>query len=215
MESLRIQQGRLRGQKIKPPPPVSGNSHLTLNLVKEAIFQVLESRLGPDLETYVFFDLCAGSGQMGFEAFSRGFAGVHLAEIDPGRLGHLISEAKRGQFDVQIHRRDFRRMAPLVFRHPRSVIFLDPPYSFWQGGESEAVDRLVYNLAHPSEESLAELQRHREAGEAFGLWFVVHGPGEYTPTVPFAPGSSSLYIAEMERRDYRKQRICLLKFALS
>lgn len=215
MESLRIQTGRLRGQKIKPPPPVSGNSHLTLNLVKEAIFQVLDGRLGPDLETYAFFDLCAGSGQMGFEAFSRGFAGVHLAEVDSRRLAHLIAEAKRGEFDVQIHRRDFRRMAPLVFRYPRSVVFLDPPYSFWKGGESDAVDRLVHNLAYPSEESQALLAGHKAAGEAFDLWFVVHGPGEYTPSVPSEPGSSPLYIVEHERRDYRKQRISILHFALS
>ncbi len=142
---------------------MSGNSHLTLNLVKEAIFQVLEGRLGPELENYAFFDLCAGSGQMAFEAFSRGFAAVHLAEVDGGRLAHLISEAKRGEFDVRIHRRDFRRMAPLIFRHPRSVVFLDPPYSFWKGngGESDAVDRLVHNLANPSEESRALLDEYR------------------------------------------------------
>ncbi|MCR9144335.1 MAG: RsmD family RNA methyltransferase [bacterium] len=215
MESLRIQKGRLRGRKIKPPPPVSGNSHLTLNLVKEAIFQVIEGRLGPDLEQYAFFDLCAGSGQMAFEAFSRGFSAVHLAEVDARRLSHLISEAKRGEFEVQIHRRDFRRMAPLVFRHPKSIVFLDPPYSFWKGGESDAVDRLVHNLAHPSDESRALLDGYRKAGQAFDLWFIVHGPGEYTPPVPSEPGSSALYIAEHERRDYRKQRISILHFALS
>ncbi len=198
---------------------MSGNSHLTLNLVKEAIFQVLEGRLGPELENYAFFDLCAGSGQMAFEAFSRGFAAVHLAEVDGGRLAHLISEAKRGEFDVRIHRRDFRRMAPLIFRHPRSVVFLDPPYSFWKGngGESDAVDRLVHNLANPSEESRALLDEYRARGESFDLWFIVHGPGEYNPPASAAttPGESPLYIAEHERRDYRKQRISILHFALS
>jgi 16S rRNA G966 N2-methylase RsmD len=215
LESLRIQKGRLSGRKIKPPPPVAGNSHLTLNLVKEAIFQVLEGRLGANLTRYAFFDLCAGSGQMAFEAFSRGYSAVHLAEVDSRRLSHLISEAQRGEFDVRIHRRDFRRMAPLVFRHPRSVVFLDPPYSFWKGGESEAVDRLVHNLAHPAEESRALLAEYRAAGEDFDLWFVVHGPGEYTPPAPTTAGESPLYIAEHERRDYRKQRISILHFALS
>jgi 16S rRNA G966 N2-methylase RsmD len=215
MDALRIQKGRFQGRKIKPPPAVSGNSHLTLGLVKEAIFQVLEGQLGAGLDQYAFFDLCAGSGQMAFEALSRGFAPVHLAEIDPRRLRHLIDEARRGSFDVQIHRRDFRRMAPLVLRHARSVIFLDPPYSFWQGGDSEAVDRLVHNLAFPAADSLAELADRRAQGVAFDLWFLVHGPGEYTPPVPRAPGESPLYIAELERRDYRRQRITVLRFALS
>lgn len=214
-DSLRIQKGRLRGHKIKPPPPVHGNSHLTLNLVKEAIFQVLEGQLGEDIQRYAFFDLCAGSGQMAFEAFSRGFADVHLAEVDSRRLSHLIAEAKRGELGVQVHRRDFRRMAPLVFQYPRSVIFLDPPYSFWDGGNSSAVDRLLHNLAHPSEESRARLDAFVEAGEEIDLRFIVHGPGVYTPKIPDAPGSSRLYISEHERRDYRKQRIIVLRLALS
>lgn len=214
-DSLRIQKGRLRGHKIKPPPAVNGNSHLTLNLVKEAIFQVLDGQLGDDIERYAFFDLCAGSGQMAFEAFSRGFNSVHLAEVDSRRLSHLISEAKRGKLDVQVHRRDFRRMASVIFQHPRSVVFLDPPYSFWNGGESEAVDRLLYNLAHPSEESQARLDAFALAGEEIDLRFIVHGPGVYAPKIPDAPGTSRLYMSEHERRDYRKQRLIVLRLALT
>lgn len=185
---------------------------MTLGLVKEAVFQILAGRLqsGADDDfsrsACAFFDVCAGSGQMGFEALSRGFDPVHLTEVDSGRLRHLIAEAKRGAYALEVHRRDFRRAAPLILQQQRSVVFVDPPYSFWDRGHSEAVDRLLYNLRRPSEEVRERMPENVE------VHFVVHGPDEYLPAPEILPDDAAarLQVTWLERRDYRKQRLLFL-----
>ncbi len=184
-----------------------------MSLVKEAVFQILAGRLASGADDdfsesgCAFFDVCAGSGQMGFEALSRGFAPVHLTEVDGGRLRHLISEAKRGDYGLEIHRRDFRRTAPLILTEARSVVFVDPPYSFWNRGRSEAVDRLLYNLRHPSEEVRERMPT------SVDVHFVVHGPDEYEPSPEVLPDDETalLHVSDLERRDYRRQRLVFLR----
>ncbi|MBX7058250.1 MAG: RsmD family RNA methyltransferase [Leptospirales bacterium] len=196
MQRLRVLRGKFRGRSIPAPPAAHGNSHLTLGLVKEALFQILEQRLGSELPETSFFDLCAGSGQMAVEASSVGFASVHLCEVDSGRLRHLAEMVQKGGFPIEVHRRDFRRMAGPMLRARRIVAFLDPPYSFWdREGRSEAVDRLVYNLLHAAESS------------AEWLWFIVHGPAPYRPPLLSGP---TLSIRSQETRSYRKQQLTFL-----
>jgi 16S rRNA G966 N2-methylase RsmD len=198
-DSLRILRGGLRGRKIAVPPAVHGNSHLTLGLVKEAVFQILEGRLAPDLDRWAFFDLCAGSGQMAIEAHSLGFAPVHLSEIDPGRLRHLFAEKARWDYPLTIHKRDFRRMAPLLLEFPRVVAFLDPPYSFWEhDGASPSVQRLVHNILNGAPAGPCDLR------------FIVHGRAFFRPEESAGEG---MHIVCSEERDYRGQKLTFLDFA--
>jgi 16S rRNA G966 N2-methylase RsmD len=198
-DSLRILRGSLRGRKVAVPPAVHGNSHLTLGLVKEAVFQILEGRLGGDLSQWAFFDLCAGSGQMAIEAHSLGFAPVHLSEIDPGRLRHLFTEKRLWDYPLTIHKRDFRRMAPLLLEFPRVVAFLDPPYSFWEhDGSSPAVQRLVHNILNGTPAGPCDLR------------FIVHGRAFFQPD---ARAGEGMQIVASEERDYRGQRLTFLDIA--
>ncbi len=198
-DSLRILRGSLRGRKVAVPPAVHGNSHLTLGLVKEAVFQILEGRLEADLSQWAFFDLCAGSGQMAIEAHSLGFAPVHLSEIDPGRLRHLFAEKQRWDYPLTIHKRDFRRMAPLLLEFPRVVAFLDPPYSFWEhDGASPSVQRLVHNILNGTPAGPCDLR------------FIVHGRAFFQPEAGVGEG---MEIVHTEERDYRGQRLTFLDFA--
>lgn len=125
---MRIQKGRFRGRLIEAPPGIRGHQEFTPGLVKEALFQRIENLAG-DLSEWNFYDLCAGSGQIAFEAASRGFAEIHACEIDQGRFGFLLDQVRRHSYPVRCHRKDFQRLARSIAGS--AVVFLDLPYSFW------------------------------------------------------------------------------------
>ena len=79
--SVRIVTGTLRGRRIASNR--LGNLRLTSSRLKESIFAML----GPDLKGSHFLDLCAGSGQMGLEALSRG---AHVVFNEPDRRRYSI-----------------------------------------------------------------------------------------------------------------------------
>ena len=82
---MRIVTGIYRGRRI-PSGNRLGDIRLTSTRLKEAVF----SMLGPDLQGQTFLDLCAGSGQIGLEALSRG-ATVEFNEPDRRRLSQIRS----------------------------------------------------------------------------------------------------------------------------
>lgn len=152
--NLRIQQGRLRGRRIPAPPEIKGQAHFTSAQLKETVFQILDNRIEP--ASTAFFDLCAGSGQMGFEALSRGYARVVLGEVDPGRIALLRKTA--GEFsepgqggDIVVLKRDLRRMAGPLLEAGRAVVFLDPPYSFWEGARCPPVESFLESFGRKHE----------------------------------------------------------------
>ncbi len=211
--SLKITRGQLRGRSIQLPPRVKGNLNLTPGLIKEALFQLLEGQLSTEISRYAFFDLCAGSGQMALEALSLGFSPVHMAEVDQERFRFLLKEVRRHGDPVELHKRDFRRMAPLILREPRSVVFLDPPYSFWNRFQCEAVDTLLFNLLEG-----VRLQREGEldeilfGGEGQGeILMVIQGPSPYEGLESLLErGDSAGVEIRREVRDYRKNHLTLL-----
>ena len=146
MPSVKIHKGRLRGRKINIPPPVKGQQAATSSLLKEATFQIIENEINGSPESYAFFDLCAGSGQMGLEALSQGFAPIHISELDGGRFSHLVRNLADYKKDLTLHNKDFKRMASRIPQAKQSVGFLDPPYSFWKDGKCDAIDVFIKNL---------------------------------------------------------------------
>ena len=65
---LRIVAGDLRGREISFNPRRHGDIRVTSSRLKESLFGML----GPDMNGQTFLDLCAGCGQIGLEAHSRG-----------------------------------------------------------------------------------------------------------------------------------------------
>ncbi|MCB1309742.1 MAG: RsmD family RNA methyltransferase [Leptospiraceae bacterium] len=225
MEAIRIQQGKYRGRRIPLPPDVRGQGHFTPALIKEALFQLMaaqsaQSETAGDLPA--FFDLCGGSGQMAFEAASRGYHPVHLCEVDSGRLRHLIQLIQKERFPVEIHRRDFRRMPAWIRKHaPRAILFLDPPFSFWQrDGSNPALDRFFEMFYRPLPSSPAA-DHTDDGGDSDNLiecvadmeeteyQVYVQGPRPYRFPQPHV-GSDDLRIHFSEDRDYRGQTVSRL-----
>lgn len=220
-QTLRISRGKWKGKPLKMPPRVKGNTHVTPGVVKEAVFQLLSTKIG-NLSEYVFYDLCAGSGQMGMEALSIGYGSVNLCEVDAGRFRFLVEEIKRLKMNISLHKRDFRRASSLMVREKKVVAYLDPPYTFWdRSGGCESIDRLLYNLA------CAGTSENGESEEAGGvvsenlehIYLIIQGPSPYNGHLPDPSDchpSKVQAVEEMrETRDYRGNWITILELSFN
>lgn len=122
---MRIVTGTFRGRRI-PSGNRLGDIRLTSTRLKEAVFSIL----GPDLDGHYFLDLCAGSGQMGLEALSRG-AIVELNEPDRRRLSQIRSLLYQWRAGVAgLHSIKAQSLIPQLAETGRrfDIVYADPPY---------------------------------------------------------------------------------------
>ncbi len=129
---MRIITGSLKGRTIPFNPRQCGQIHLTSSLLKEALF----SMMGGDLEGLEFLDLCAGCGQIGLEAYSRG-ARVAMNEPDRRRFAQLKRvQEEWGLAGLELHHMKAQLLIPQQELRGRrfDVIYLDPPYEAQLGG---------------------------------------------------------------------------------
>lgn len=123
---MRIITGLLKGRTIPYNPRQQGDIRLTSSLLKEALFAML----GPDLHDQAFLDLCAGCGQIGLEAHSRG-ARVVLNEPNRQRAAHLETICRQWELeDIDLRRTWAQDLIPdLQEQNQRfDIAYLDPPY---------------------------------------------------------------------------------------
>jgi len=127
---VRIVTGDLRGRRI--PSGRLGNLRLTSSRLKESIFAML----GSHLQGTRFLDLCAGSGQMGLEALSRG-AQVVFNEPDRRRYSHLRGLLREWRVGAQMHDVRAEMLIPRLNEEARlfDAIYLDPPYHAQHAGQ--------------------------------------------------------------------------------
>lgn len=121
---MRIIGGRHRGRKLLTPP--DARIRPTSDRARQALFDLLEHRQA--LRGVRFLDLCAGSGAVGLEAFSRGAADVLLVDSDPDAI--RLIERNRTLFGEPAAVRVLRADAARLPRPDRGfdIAFLDPPY---------------------------------------------------------------------------------------
>ena len=85
--------------------------------------------LGPDLKGRTFLDLCAGSGQMGLEALSRG-ASVEINEPDHLRRRQIRSLLYQWRAGVAgLHSVKAQHLIPQLAAAGRrfDIVYADPP----------------------------------------------------------------------------------------
>jgi len=144
---IKIIAGLYRGRTVPFDNSKFGDADITPQKVKGAVF----SSIGEDLSGKSFLDLYGGSGQMGFEAMSRGAGPVVINEADKKRsmfIGAFAASLDhRGKVSV-LNKSDITVLEEL---HRAGqcfdYIFLDPPYvKSGKGGSRyrELLDR-VYN----------------------------------------------------------------------
>lgn len=195
MPALRIQSGRYRNRPVKLPPSVHGHSEFTPQKVKEAVFQLLENS-SIDYTEAGFIELYAGSGQMGFEAYSRGFSHITFNEWDRQRLKHLIQLVSELGFEETAFTFTRRDGVKALRRHlsesvQPAVIFADPPWLRGRGGWKTFASLI------------AEIQKYDGPGRKL---FIVQVPEQKYLPAEFNPAES----ADAEY-DYGSVRILLFR----
>lgn len=181
-----IQKGFLKGKKVPLPPSLKGHRNFTSGLLKEALFQHIENFYAIRLDgtkkiPVAFFDLCAGSGQIGIEAYSRGMSPVHIVEKDRNRfeflLQHLRDFQKKGR-KLVFHRKDFRRLADDISLKNRAAVFIDLPYTFWKDdGSCPHIDQFFQKYFEKLLLRVGNLDEEKK--ESFGVVFFIQSPKPY------------------------------------
>jgi 16S rRNA (guanine966-N2)-methyltransferase len=125
---MRIVAGKFRGKALLSPEDESIRP--TADRVREAVFNILASRMGPNLDGKRVLDLFAGTGALGLEALSRGAAYVVFVDIGAEARGLIRDhiEAFGAGGITKLLRRDATQLGPAGSIRPFDLIFLDPPY---------------------------------------------------------------------------------------
>lgn len=117
---MRVVAGTLKGRRLSSPPPGDLRVRPTADRAREALFSILQRwAKGP------FLDLCAGTGAVGIEAHSRGYAPVVC--VESAEPGWSCLQKNVAGLPIQALRMDLRRLKPGAYQG-QAVVFLDPPY---------------------------------------------------------------------------------------
>lgn len=137
--SLKILGGFARGQVLAVPK--GDLIRPTSVMLRRRIYDFYQ-----DLAGVTFVDLCAGSGAMGFEAWSRGAESVYLNEVnrhvlmtlEENRENLLVKNHHKKNGDIvcsfsaaSIMVKQFKTTYEKLSKEQQeeTIIFLDPPYS--------------------------------------------------------------------------------------
>lgn len=123
---MRITSGKLKNRVILSRE--GKDTRPTLERVKEAIFSIIYDKI----ENAVFLDLYSGTGNMSFEALSRGAARAIMIEKDVSALKVIIDNVNRLNIDkfCRAYKNDVLRAIEILKNKNEKfdIIFMDPPY---------------------------------------------------------------------------------------
>ncbi|HEY9009488.1 MAG TPA: 16S rRNA (guanine(966)-N(2))-methyltransferase RsmD [Devosia sp.] len=125
---MRIVAGKFRGKALLSPSDESIRP--TSDRAREAVFNILASRLSPHFDGLKVLDLFAGTGALGLEALSRGAASVVFVDTGAEARGLIRDhiEAFGAGGIAKLLRRDATALGPAGTMGPMDLVFLDPPY---------------------------------------------------------------------------------------
>lgn len=126
--SLRISSGLLRGVIFQFPLKRFPKTGITQQKIKETLFSLIQSQFLKAKGEFYFFDLFAGSGQMGMEALSRGFTRVVFNELDGTKLSFL----KKNLTPILNIRGNFTEKKDYFFYKWNALLLLEKPGSLWK-----------------------------------------------------------------------------------
>jgi len=164
---MRIVAGRFGGRRLAAPR--GRGIRPTLERVREAIFDVLQSRV----EGARVLDLFTGSGALGLEALSRGAVRVVFADADPRAVEALRENARRLGLRLlpdQVWNLPALQVISRLHQRGESfdLVFLDPP---WEGGfydETLLALSLAPGLVAPGAWVVVEHSRHLDVSPVYG-----------------------------------------------
>jgi 16S rRNA (guanine966-N2)-methyltransferase len=133
---MRIVAGKFRGKALTSPD--DGSIRPTADRVRESMFNILASRLGPSFAGLRVLDLFAGTGALGLEALSRGAANVVFVDTGVEARGLIRDhiEAFGAGGVTKLLRRDATSLGDAGTMGPVDLVFLDPPYGMGLGEQA-------------------------------------------------------------------------------
>lgn len=215
--TIPVQKGILKGKKIPLPPSLKGHRNVTSSLIKEAVFQLIDNFYGVQfngIKRYpvAFFDLCAGSGQMGVEALSRGFNPVHIVEKDRQRFEFILQNLKNFKnknSTLIFHQKDFRRFYDDILNTQHAAIFIDLPYSFWnENGACPHLDHFFYKFV----EYYVSMKNHTSKDYVGKYIILIQSPLVYNFPQHLI---QSIPDIEIQIKHYRKHYLNVLRINLT
>jgi 16S rRNA (guanine966-N2)-methyltransferase len=125
---VRIIAGKYRGKALTSPKDDAIRP--TADRVRESVFSMLASRLGPNFSGLRVLDLFAGTGALGLEALSRGAASIMFVDTGAEARGLIRDhiEAFGAGGIAKLMRRDATDLGSAGNIKPFDLVFLDPPY---------------------------------------------------------------------------------------
>lgn len=125
---MRIITGKYRGRSIPFYNKKFHNADVTTDKVKEALFSMIDNLI----DGANFLDLFSCSGQIGFEAISRGAGFVAFNEIDMKRYSAINEylEIMENEKFISINKNYKSAMKFFESKEYKfDILFLDPPYN--------------------------------------------------------------------------------------
>ncbi len=139
---MRIIAGSLKGRKIPNVFDIK-NVSPSSDFLKGVLFNII----GRDIEGRVFCDLYAGTGNVGFEAISRGAAFCIFVETSPELISLIIKLSKQFGIEekVKIIKKDVLKALEkgILSEYKPDYIFIDPPYG--SGLCEKTIDEIAGN----------------------------------------------------------------------
>jgi 16S rRNA (guanine966-N2)-methyltransferase len=121
---MRIVGGQYRGKKLFAPE--GRDIRPTSERAREAIFNILASKLGGDYGDLLLADIFTGTGAFGLEAISRGFAGVTLLDKDISAVMRNVKMFTREANKISVIKANATVLPRATGQF--NVIFADAPY---------------------------------------------------------------------------------------
>jgi len=165
---MRVIAGNARGRKLSAPK--SMRVRPTADRVKESLFSILLSRLG-EFEGMRVLDICAGTGNLGIEALSRGASYAVFIDSHPESAEIIRKNLEITRF-TDCAKVVLQEAAPALKwlgrgEAPFHLIFLDPPYH--EGLTSRVLELLSESpLVDAGTTVVAEFSSKEDLPRSFG-----------------------------------------------
>jgi len=134
---MRIITGSARGTRLESMDGIV--TRPTAGVVKEAVFSMIQF----EIEGRQVLDLFAGSGQLSFEALSRGAAKATMLDTEPEAVKVIKSNAQKTKLFEKcvILGTDWKAFVRgAAGKNKYDIIFIDPPYA--SGIVGDVIERL-------------------------------------------------------------------------
>ena len=133
---MRIIAGIYKGRIV--PSPKGLDVRPTLDRTKETLFNIINF----NLPNAVVLDLFAGTGQLGFEALSRGAEKVAFCDVDKRCTQNISQFASLLKANCTVHNQTYDAFLATT-NQKFDVVFIDPPYQ--SGVYENVLEKLCFN----------------------------------------------------------------------